>query len=209
MTPEAMGPLVVACALLGQILGIGGLRRLELRRASPFLIGGLLGVPLGAVLLPHVEQTLFKASVGSFLVIWCTLCLLARNLPRVTRGGRLADGVAGWLGGIMGGLGGMTGPAPTLWCTLRGWDKDAQRGVFQSFNLTMLSVTLGVYAATGLVTGETLRLFAVAAPAMLLPTLFGARVYRRFGDVGFRRVVLSLLLVSGVVLLVNSLPHLV
>ena len=53
--PETMAPLVVACALLGQLLGIGTIRRsFDLRRASPFIAGGLLGVPLGAALLPHV-----------------------------------------------------------------------------------------------------------------------------------------------------------
>ncbi len=209
MAPDVMGPLVVACALLGQLLGVGTIRRsFEMRRALPFIVGGLLGVPLGAALLPHVEQTVFKTAVGAFLVLWCTALLLARELPRIVRGGRLADATAGWLGGVMGGLGGLTGPAPTLWCTLRGWDKDAQRAVFQSFNLTMLAATLMVYAAGGLLTIDTLRLFAIAAPTMLVPTLLGARLYRRIGDIGFRRVVLVLLLASGVVLLVNTLPRL-
>jgi hypothetical protein len=32
----------------------------------------------------------------------------------------LADGGIGLIGGMMGGLGGLNGPAPTLWCSLRG-----------------------------------------------------------------------------------------
>ncbi len=209
MAPAELGPLVVACSLLGQILAVGTIRRrFDLRRLAPFLVGGLLGVPVGTALLPHVEQTEFKAAVGGFLVLWCGASLLVRRLPPVTRGGRLADAAAGWLGGVMGGIGGMTGPAPTLWCNLRGWDKDAQRAVFQSFNLVMLGVTLGVYAATGLITAAGVRLFAVAAPSMAIPTLLGAMLYRRIDDQAFRRVVLGLLLISGVVLLVGSLPRL-
>ena len=74
----------------------------------------------------------------------------------------------------MGGLGGLTGPAPTLWCALRGWDKDAQRAVFQSFNLVMHALTLAVYATSGLVTTEALGMFVVIAPAMVIPALIGA-----------------------------------
>jgi uncharacterized membrane protein YfcA len=43
---------------------------------------------------------------------------------------------------------------------------------------------------------------------MLLPALLGARLYRRFSDTVFRRVVLGLLAVSGVVLLVTTLRKL-
>jgi uncharacterized protein len=97
--------------------------------------------------------------------------------------------------------------APTLWCALRGWDRDAQRAVFQSFNLTMQAVTMAAYIATGTIDGSTARLFAIVAPAMLVPTLIGARLYRRFSDAAFRRLILLLLTVSGAVLVASTLPR--
>lgn len=133
---------------------------------------------------------------------------MMKDLPALTRGGRPADAAAGIAGGIMGGLGGITGPIPTLWCILRGWDKQTQRSVIQAFNLSMLGLTLAVYAASGLITPAALNLFAYAAPAMLLPTILGIQLYRRLGDHGFRKVVLVLLLASGAILLTNALPRL-
>ena len=115
---------------------------------------------------------------------------------------------AGWIGGVMGGLGGLTGPAPTLWATLRGWDRDAQQAALQAFNLSMHCLTVATYLATGTVSGDAARLFLVVAPAMLVPTLAGARLYRRFSDAAFRKVVLGLLAASGVVLIVTTLPKL-
>ena len=204
--PEVAGPLVVACSLLGQALSIrAAWRGFDARRALPFIIGGVFGVPLGAALLPHVAPAAFKLALGALLVIWCPAMLFTRNLPLVTRGGRLADGIAGWLGGIMGGLGGFSGPAPTLWCTLRGWDKDRQRAMFQSFHLCMHGLTLAAYFAGGLITVPTLTTFAIAAPAMVVPSLLGARLYARVSESGFRRLVLLLLLASGVALLASTL----
>jgi hypothetical protein len=207
--PQLAAPLVVFGSLLGQILALGSLRRgVALKRALPFILGGVLGVPLGAALLPHIDQTVFKAVIGALLAIWCPIMLAIRELPRIHHGGAVADGAVGLLGGVMGGLGGLTGPAPTLWCALRGWDKDAQRAVFQSFNLVMHALTLTVYATSGLITAEAAGLFLVVAPAMVIPAILGARLYARFSDATFRRVVLVLLLISGVVLLASSLPKL-
>jgi uncharacterized membrane protein YfcA len=209
VSPQLAGPLVVACSFLGQLLSIGSARSgFALRLVAPFVLGGALGVPLGAALLPRVDQTLFKAAIGMLLVVWCPTMLLARELPRVNRGGAIADSAVGIIGGVMGGLGGLPGPVPTLWCTLRGWDKDVQRAVFQTFNLAMHTFTLTVYGASGFITGQTLVLFAGAAPAMLVPVLLGARLYAGLSGDAFRRVVLVLLLLSGVALLAASLPRL-
>ena len=108
----------------------------------------------------------------------------------------------------MGGLGGLTGPAPTLWCALRGWDRDTQRAVFQSFNLVMQTVIMAAYVATGTIGVATLWLFAIVLPAMLVPTLAGARLYRRLSDAGFQRLVLWLLTASGAILVWSSLTQL-
>jgi uncharacterized membrane protein YfcA len=210
VAPQLAGPLVVFCSLVGQLVAIGSIRHgFDWRLVLPFIAGGVLGVPLGAALLPQIDQTVFKAAIGGLLLAWCPIMLFAANLPRVEGGGRLADGVVGVVGGIMGGLGGLTGPAPTLWCMLRGWGKDTQRAVFQSFNLAMHTLTLAVYIVSGLVTIDTLRLFAVAAPAMLVPVLLGARLYVRLSQTTFRQLILILLLFAGIGLLVSSIPRLV
>ncbi|WP_204329106.1 hypothetical protein, partial [Proteus mirabilis] len=61
--------------------------------------------------------------------------------------------------------------------TLRGFGKDEQRAVIQNFNLAMLAVTMATYVGSGLVSRQMLPYFAIVAPAMLVPTLLGARVY--------------------------------
>jgi hypothetical protein len=43
---------------------------------------------------------------------------------------------------------------------------------------------------------------------MIIPTLIGVRFYRRFSEAGFRQLILVLLGLSGVVLLIASVPRL-
>ena len=156
-----------------------------------------------------MDLPLFKGLLGALLVVMCPLLFFAARLPRITWGGRAADAVAGMAGGTMGALGGFTGVVPTLWCTMRGFDKHVQRAVIQNFNLAMLAVTFVTYLATGIATPAMAPLFAIVAPAMLLPALAGARLYHRIGETAFRKVVLALLTASGIAMLWAALPALV
>jgi len=208
LEPRLAAALAVCGALTGQLVAAVSVRRgFDRKRLLPFVLGGLAGIPIGVALLPRLDMQAFKLVLGTLLVLWCPAMLMARQLPRITRGGRLGDAVAGLTGGIMGGLGGFTGVLPTLWCTLRGFDKDAQRAVIQNFNLSMLLVTMATYVATGLVTRATLPLLAVVVPAMLVPSFLGARLYLGISEARFKQVVLGLLTLSGVAMLASSLPR--
>jgi uncharacterized membrane protein YfcA len=205
--PAIAVPLVVFGSLVGQLLASGSLRQsFAWRRFIPFLCGGILGVPIGLWLFSVFDPLLFKFGVGMVLSIYCTAMLFITHLPKISHGGRLADGFVGMLGGAMSGFGGLPGPAPTLWCNLRGWPKDEQRTVFQAFNLFMHGITLAAFAAHGMLTREIFSLFTMVAPAMLIPTLLGIRLYRHFSDSSFRRFVLGLLALSGMMLLASTAP---
>jgi len=204
--PQFLAPMVVFGSLVAQMLSINTvLHKFDLKRVLPFVIGGALGVPVGVSLLGVVNVHMFRLSVGIILIVYCSSMLLIANAKPVTAGGRLADGVAGAIGGAMGGLAGLTGPAPTLWCTIRGWDKDTQRCVFQIFNIAMQVIAMTMYWAHGVLTPALGRVFGLMLPTIIIPALVGARLYRRINERVFRRIVLALLLLSGVVLLVSTL----
>jgi uncharacterized membrane protein YfcA len=209
LEPRVAAVVAVFGALTGQLLAAATVRRgFHWPRLLPFVAGGLLGIPLGLLLLPRLDAAGFRTFIGTVLAVWCPIMLFAANIPRITAGGRGADALAGLAGGVMGPLGGATGAIPTLWCTLRGFDKDGQRAVIQNFNLATLAVTFAAYLWTGVVTREMLPLLVLVAPVMLVPVLLGARLYIGIGELAFRRVVLGLLTASGVALLVSSLPKL-
>lgn len=207
--PKLAAPLAVFGALSGQIIAALSVRRgFDFQLLLPFLVGGLVGIPIGISLLPLLDVQLFKGILGTLLIVWCPFMLVARRLPDIRVGGRFADGLCGLLGGVCGGIGGFSGPIPTLWCNLRGMKKDMQRSVIQNFNLATLTFTMTAYFANGTVTREMLPMFGVVAPAMLIPTLLGARLYIGMSGATFNKIVLTLLTASGVALLVSAIPHL-
>lgn len=203
--PQLAAPMSVFGALAGQLVTLPwAWRGFDPKRLWPLLVGGLIGVPLGVVLLQWLDPTVFKFGLGLFLLIYCPLLLLLPVGYTWPHGGRIADAASGLVGGVLGGIGGMSGPVPTLWTTLRGWDKDTQRGVLQAFNIAMHVSTLTAYAISGSITAQALTMFAWITPALVVPAILGVLLFRRLNAVAFRRIILSFLLLSGVSLVWGS-----
>ncbi len=87
------------------------------------------------------------------------------------------------------------------WWNGRGWPKDEERGVEKPFIVAMQGLALATLAASGGVGMDTWIAFAVCLPALFLGAYAGLKLYARVDDKAFRRIVLSLLLLSGLVLL--------
>lgn len=205
--PMLAAVLAVFGALVGQLIAAFTVRRaFDRALLLPFLLGGLAGVPLGVWLLPRMDVPVFKACLGGLLVLWAPAMLLSDRLPRLGRGARLGDALAGLGGGVAAGVAGFAGAIPTLWCTLRGLPRDAARAVIQNFNLAMLLVSFAIHLGAGNVALSMLPLLAIVAAFVLVPVLLGARLYVGLSELAFRRIVLGLLTASGVALLASALP---
>ncbi len=192
--------LVVACGTLLHVTLVWPVRRsIEPARLLPFAIGGLIGIPIGVALLTHVDTRGLKGALGLFLVVYGTYALLSPRLPEIRGGGRVADAAVGFVGGILGGLGGYSGVLPTIWTQLRGWRKDVARGVFQPFILMAHVVTLVLVGIAAMdVNGALMTLAAV--PALYAGAWIGWRIYGRLDDRRFRQVLAVLLVGSGLTL---------
>ena len=206
VNPVVAAALVAACSVVGQAQSLYTVRRaITWHRAWPFLAGGILGVPVGVASLRLIDPQTLKVFLGVLLIGYTGVMLGFRRFPTISRGGRVADGVVGFGGGALGGVAGLSGVLPTIWCGLRGWNADAQRAVYQPFNLIILAIVLCTYITQGTMTGEIWGLVFMCAPATILGAFLGIRTYGRVNDQQFRALVLWLLLVSGIVLTVSNL----
>jgi uncharacterized membrane protein YfcA len=204
--PSIAVPLVLIRSIVAQTSTLPSFwRSIDFRLVWPFLIGGLAGVPLGTMMIAYADPRLFKLSFGVLLLVFPAALYFNRAPIVVSFGGRAADAAIGFAGGILGGLAGLSGPIPILWASLRGWGKDERRGIFQTFNGTVLGAALCLQAATGFITREVVWLGLFALPATLIGAWLGARTYRALSDRNFRDVVLGLLFLSGIGLVWSSL----
>lgn len=209
LAPQEAVPLIVATGLTIQIIVLSSLRRgLDFRRLWPFLIAGAVGVPVGVWLLSYADPESFRSVMGTFLVVYGLVFLLVRNIPAATRGGRPLDGAVGGIGGVLGGLAGLSGFIPAMWCAQRGWPRDQARGVTQPYILAMHGMALAWLAIGGLVTEETGWNYLYILPGIAAGCWLGLRCYGKLDDMTFRKLVLAMLVVSGLMLLAETIGQL-
>ena len=137
-------------------------------------------------------------------MILFSLYSLVRPQLASVRAGKAADGTIGILNGIVGGATGLAGIVVTIWCTLRGWPRDEQRTTFQPVGVGIFLMTGLWLGGIGLVGADILRLFIIGLPLLLAGTWVGLRLYARLDEAGFRKVVLGLLLISGLALVMRG-----
>ncbi len=206
LPPSLAVTLVLICSVVAQTSTLPSMwKSFDLSLVWPFLIGGLIGVPLGTMLVAHADPGVFKLTVGVFLLVFPVALHFNRDLPALHFGGKAADGAIGFAGGILGGLAGLSGPLPILWASLRGWGKHERRGVFQTFNWTVLAAALCLRVFSGSVDPYVVWLTLFALPGTIVGAWLGARVYHAMSDRNFGDVVLALLFLSGVGLVWSSL----
>src|SRR6267143_6009692 len=119
VSPPVAASLVVACSVTAQVQTLPTIwRSIKAKRVLPFILPGIFGVPLGTVLLSHLDTRILKLMVGGLLLLFSTYILFGRTPAKSTWGGLSADGTIGFGGGVLGGLAGLSGPLPTMWATI-------------------------------------------------------------------------------------------
>jgi uncharacterized membrane protein YfcA len=201
IAPDESVALIAGFAIIIQGSTLWRLRHaMDIPRLLPFLIGGALGIPLGAEVLRWTTPAQMRAFVGLALVLFSFYSLARPKLP-IFKGSAAADGAVGVMSGFLGGSTGLAGIPVIVWASLRGWAKDEQRAMFQPVAVAIFLMTLGWFGASGMITADTIRLFLIGLPAVLLGTWLGFKLYGKLNEATFRTIVLVLLLVSGLTLL--------
>ena len=192
--------MVTGCGVLLHSTTIWPQRRhIAFGKLWPFVAGGVIGVPIGVRLLVYTDASTMKVALGAFLLAFGTYALLSPRLHEINAGGRAADAGVGFLGGILGGIGGYSGVLPTIWTQLRGWKKEAARAVYQPYIIVMHALALtGILWVT--LDRIGLIMIAVALPPLLFGTWIGWQLYGRLNDRRFRQGLALLLIASGATL---------
>ncbi|WP_347460355.1 sulfite exporter TauE/SafE family protein [Acinetobacter thermotolerans] len=208
LSPQLAAPLVVFASVWSHIISLPNEpKTTHLKKALylPYLIAGLIGVPLGTWLLNIVEAETFRILLGIFLVIWCPLMLLNPKIKSIQHSGKTVDASIGLIGGVLGGLGGFCGSVPSAWLMLKQLPKEQQRYILRHFNFAIQVFTLAAYLLHGTLNQNHLPYLAILILAVSIPAILGARLFHRISEQRFKQIVLGLLFSSGCFLLIKAL----
>ena len=205
LPPPQASALIAAYALLVQGYAVWKLRHLlDPHRLMPFILGSALGIPVGVAALRWASPVYLRIGVGLLLVLFSLYNLARPQLPQMKEAGRVADGAVGVLNGVIGGATGLAGIVTVIWTSMRGWSRDEQRAVFQPTGVASFIMIILAFGGIGIITADTFRLFLFGLPVLIIGTWLGWMLYGKLDEGAFRKIVLILLLVSGVALTASA-----
>jgi uncharacterized protein len=203
LEPIEAVPLMMSCSIGVQAASLWAMRQsIRWRQSMILIVSGLLGVPIALWLLHAADTRMFREGFG-LLVACYAAYMLFRPATRGVRSTRPGVGaLVGFGGGLVGGLTAMPGALPTIWCDLRGVQKEEQRALVQPFIAMMQTFALAMMVIRQDLSSKVVLDLVLSLPALLAGSALGIFAFRRVNDIVFRRVILSVLLVSGLLLLI-------
>lgn len=206
--PEIALPVtIVLCCFSMLLILLKFWRDIDYRQ---FLFCSIFATPgafLGVWILINLPVALIELGFGIFLLCAVASELVRKHVLAHARPFVFAplEAALAFIAGVINGVCGMGGPAMGFYASLAHWDKDMARGTFGLFfGLNILLCVLLLQYNDLLGTVE-LTLIAWATPGAFLGTLAGIPIASRIPQDKFMRLLLLVILISGLVLVYKGL----
>jgi uncharacterized protein len=203
LLPIEAVPLMMACSVGVQATNIWALRaEIQWKQSLVLVLGGLLGVPIAVWLLHTTDTTTFREVFGLAVASYAGYMLFRPSLVGLRLMNLSRNALVGFGGGLIGGLTAMPGALPTIWCDMHGVPKNQQRGLVQPFIAAMQIFALALLLIRHDLSSQLVFNLLLSLPALIAGTVLGIIAFRNVSEQIFRRVILAILMVSGLLLLI-------
>jgi uncharacterized membrane protein YfcA len=202
MEPTHAIPLNVVTSLFISGVPIYKLRKkLDFSKLKQFAIFGVVGIPIGMYLLVISDPSKLKFSIGILLVIYALLMLKISSFS-INVNNKSINNLVGFISGIIGGLTALLGIIPVAWFSVQRLPKNTKRGTYEPFIFITSIAAIISFAFVGLYKIEMIFDLLKIIPALLVGSWLGIKIYNKINDNLFRKVVLGLILLSGLFLVI-------
>ena len=202
MEPTHAIPLNVVTSLFISGVPIYKLRKkLDFSKLKQFAIFGVIGIPIGMYLLVISDPSKLKFSIGILLVIYAVLMLKISSFS-INVNNKSINNLVGFISGIIGGLTALLGIIPVAWFSVQRLPKNTKRGTYEPFIFITSIAAIISFAFAGLYKIEMIFDLLKIIPALLVGSWLGIKIYNKINDNLFRKVVLGLILLSGLFLVI-------
>ena len=172
-----------------------------------FVLGTVVGVPIGVFLYRHSSIGLLKFTMG--LVVLFMAVSVSRRVglgarSETTRQGKMADIGTGILSGVMGASLAMPGPPVAARLSALGCTKDTVRATVLALFVVSYGAALALQALTVSISLQTVSLALTLLPVTLLGMYLGKKSVVWIRERTFRLLITWALAVTAVGLLLNS-----
>jgi uncharacterized membrane protein YfcA len=180
-------------------------RKIHFSSAGWFVGSTVFGIPLGLVLLTHVDERLVKGLLSAVIVLFSIYSLFGRNRLELKSDNRAWLLGCGFFAGVLGGAYGMNGPPLVMYGAARRWSPQHFRATLQGYFLPASLFGMAGYWTAGLWVPAVTYYYLLSLPLTLAAVFLGRALNHRFSGDAFLKYVFAGLIVVGGVLLAQAL----
>ncbi|MGM0901343.1 MAG: sulfite exporter TauE/SafE family protein [Bacillota bacterium] len=188
--------LVISGALLSKIKK--DIERTILKR---FILGGMVGLPVGIIVFMYTETTKLKLGISVLLLALTVLLMLQFRIKQTQQRDLVIGGISGSLTTSIG----MPGPPILLYFSGTDTPKERLRGTTLAFYLFIYFVSLVIQVGFAGTNATVWVSSAMALPLVIIGLILGQRIFHKINQKMFTVFTYIILLFTGVYLLIESL----
>ena len=200
--------ILIACMVSGIVpLALSIIyRRFILWRDMLWLsLGCIPGIPAGTIMLTTLSGPTLLLAVGSMLLFFVAWQCFSHRVRAALPFHPLITLLAGTAAAFLTACTSMGGPAFAVYAAFRGWKKEETLATTNmTFNVVNLSVII-VQWHIGLYDAAVFDAMTVSLPCAVLGTLLSVPVVRRIPQEIFRKLLLLMIVSSGIILILRAL----
>jgi len=204
---EVVPTIIVLAVLTNAIILISARKEIKFKKFVPLTLMGILFLPIGAYLLKYMNSDYLKLGFGIIITVFSLLLIFKKTFP--IKNEKIGYIVTGSLSGFLNGSLSSSGPPVVLFLSNQGVAKDTFRANMTLYFLILNIIAIALFLATGLLNRVVAERILYLAPALAIGVFTGIRISKKLGDETFRKVVLVLLLISGVWTTISTLASFV
>jgi uncharacterized membrane protein YfcA len=186
--------IILGIALNGTV-AVRARKHVDLRSIWPLVVTGVAFTPLGTWALKTADDSLIKAALG--VVICAFAAALLGGLKFRVKREKVWFVPIGALSGFLGGGIAFNGPPVVIYLAATGKEKDSFRARLAGYFLILNLFILPSHIYAGLITTDTLKMAGLSIIPLLAGVWGGIFLAERISEGLFRKVVLLVILASG------------
>ena len=186
----------------GVILTIQNRRFIDRRSTLLILSGLVIGTAIGTYFLVSFGNEALKRVFGVVVILFALKILISdkENIKRQIS--KIWAPVSGLAGGCTGAMFGLNGPPLVLYLTRQLKDKQVFRATLYGIFFVDACYRLILYSFNKLITIEVIEFALYLTPFLLIGLLLGSKMHAKINEKIFKKFVASILVLTGIFLIV-------
>ncbi|MDP3970089.1 MAG: sulfite exporter TauE/SafE family protein [bacterium] len=177
------------------------------KRIKPLFIGVIFGVPLGIIMLSHINHDLLKLSIAIFFVIYSIYGLFfSKFKTTLFNKNKITSAIIGFFAGFFNSTVNIDGPLVALYESSDiKKNTTGYKDAIATYMFFTGILTVSGHLLAGRITRELILLLPYVIPSLILGIFTGHKLFSKINGAALKKIIYYFVLFSGLIIFIKYL----